>query len=273
MENLENEIWVETYCSPNYEVSNFGRVRNVEKKLLKQSMWGLYLTCKLRLPDGKYNSKTIHQLVFFSFHNTHPMKGMVVDHIDSNHINNHLDNLQFITYSENSSKGKNHTNRKHQLPLYIRKEGKGFRVVKCFKQKSITFGTFKTLEEAVKKRDEFINSNWSLPIDHMVGNRRNIIEKDGKFSIVKKIDGSRQSFGTYSSIEEAIKKRNELIKSNWEIWEKPINPYQFIHRIRHKFTLRKSVNGINKRFGYFYTLEEAVKRRDELIASNWGIEN
>lgn len=37
IEDLPGEIWKETYCSPNYEVSNFGRIKN---KFSKKSLNG-----------------------------------------------------------------------------------------------------------------------------------------------------------------------------------------------------------------------------------------
>ena len=94
------------------------------------------------------------------------MKEMVVDHIDGDKSNNSLDNLQFISHSDNCAKGKMHTERKHKLPLYIKHSdtsvSKGYRIIKNFKGKQNSLGRYPTIEEAVKKRDELIKNNWNL---------------------------------------------------------------------------------------------------------------
>ena len=98
-EDLENEIW-KPY--QNYYVSNYGRVRHATKNnLLKPS-----LTCgyyKVRLSkDGLTEDKMIHKLVWELFSDYDmPDSISVIDHIDGNKINNHIDNLRKISLSEN----------------------------------------------------------------------------------------------------------------------------------------------------------------------------
>ena len=97
--DLENEIW-KPY--QNYLVSNYGRVRHATKNnLLKPS-----LTCgyyKVRLSkDGLTEDKMVHKLVWelFSDWDT-PDSISVIDHIDGNKTNNHINNLRKISLSEN----------------------------------------------------------------------------------------------------------------------------------------------------------------------------
>jgi len=175
------EIWVETYCSPFYEVSNLGNVRSIERERhwrfgktqkikgkvlsprIEKAGYNLY---DLMLENGKKKTIRVHQLVYHSFKNTKPLKDMVVDHINGDKSNNSLDNLQFISHTENCAKGKMHTNRKHKLPLYIRPShtsiSKGYRISKKFNGKQKSFGRYSTIEEAVKRRDELIKNNWNL---------------------------------------------------------------------------------------------------------------
>lgn len=40
--------------------------------------------------------------------------------------------------------------------------GKSFQLKKCVNGKSKHFGSFKTLEEAIKARDELIKNNWGM---------------------------------------------------------------------------------------------------------------
>lgn len=98
-EDLENEIW-KPY--QNYLVSNYGRVRHaIKNNLLKPSLaCGYY---KVRLSkDGLTEDKMIHKLVWELFSDWDmPDSISVIDHIDGNKTNNHIDNLRKISLSEN----------------------------------------------------------------------------------------------------------------------------------------------------------------------------
>ena len=174
------EVWTKTYCSPFYEVSNLGNVRGVDRErpwrpgktqivkgieLKKRIEKSGYFLFGLTLPDGCYRKIRVHQLVYHSFNKTEPIENMVVDHIDGDKSNNRLDNLQFITQSENCAKGKKHTERGHDLPLYIHPSNSivnKYRVLKAFGPKQKSFGSYPTIEEAVARRDELIKNNWNL---------------------------------------------------------------------------------------------------------------
>ena len=56
--------------------------------------------------SGKIKTIKIHQLVAMTYlgHKPNGFKGLVVDHIDNNKLNNNLNNLQLITNRENLSK-------------------------------------------------------------------------------------------------------------------------------------------------------------------------
>ena len=98
-----------------YEVSNFGRVKSLERKSshgkqLKERMlkpiiggWG-YLALKL-YKDNTSKTICVHQLVAITFLNHKPNgHKIVVDHIDNNKSNNRLENLQLISNRQNASK-------------------------------------------------------------------------------------------------------------------------------------------------------------------------
>lgn len=97
--DLENEQWKQY---KNYYVSNYGRVRHIEKNnLLKPS-----LTCgyqKVRLSQfGLVEDWMIHQLVWMLFsEETMPTTAEAIDHIDGNKLNNNIKNLRKISLSEN----------------------------------------------------------------------------------------------------------------------------------------------------------------------------
>ena len=105
-----------------YEVSNYGNLKSLDKVIVrgngvkqtfKEKVLKLqvnpngYLTARL-YKKGYGKGFAIHQLVAMSFLN-HIPNGfkIVVDHINSDKLNNNLSNLQLVTNRQNSSKDKN----------------------------------------------------------------------------------------------------------------------------------------------------------------------
>ena len=99
---MEKEIWKTIENFPNYEVSNFGNVRNKKNgRLLKQTIGreGRYLSVYLS-NNGKENTQRVHRLVAETFLGKHP--NLIVNHIDGNKTNNRVDNLEWCTVKENN---------------------------------------------------------------------------------------------------------------------------------------------------------------------------
>lgn len=96
-------IWKDIEGTTNYEISSNGNVRNkTTKKILKgrKSKSG-YLQVSIKF-DGeeKFKNKYIHRLVAEAFiENKYNKKE--VNHKDGNKLNNNLDNLEWVTSSEN----------------------------------------------------------------------------------------------------------------------------------------------------------------------------
>jgi len=113
---MEGEIWRPVYGYEGlYEVSNFGKVRSVNRWVpngkggtislnsvaLRPSVntFGYFMVnlCKC----GKTNTRLVHRLVASSFlKNEHGKK--IVNHIDGNKKNNYVSNLEWCTASENT---------------------------------------------------------------------------------------------------------------------------------------------------------------------------
>ena len=161
MENLE---WVPFYYNgieTNVEVTKCGRVRRikidwivtkskigeVDFNQLKTTFFG-YKSLGVQIKG--LNSRTIgvHQLVASAFLD-YKFQGhkFVVDHIDSNKLNNHLDNLQVITQRENTSREKTI---KSGLPTGVNLNKISNRYVSSItiNNKLNYLGTFSTPEEA-----------------------------------------------------------------------------------------------------------------------------
>jgi len=98
MEN-QMERWVEMWNFPNYEVSNFGRVRNgkTEKVLKLTNDASHYNMVRLFYNKKKY-TKRLGRLIWNSFNMCECEN--TIDHIDMNKANDNLGNLRCITLEE-----------------------------------------------------------------------------------------------------------------------------------------------------------------------------
>lgn len=77
-----------------------GRSLPVHERILKLRK-STYYNIKLR-NKGVEKTHHVHKLVAIAFLNHKPNgHELVVDHIDKNELNNHVDNLQLITHSQN----------------------------------------------------------------------------------------------------------------------------------------------------------------------------
>ena len=90
---------------PLYSVSTEGRIRkNSNRKIMKPSKKpNGYMSINLFTRDGRRKKELVHRLVALTFldNNTHLPE---VNHIDGIRDNNHADNLEWVTRSENVAK-------------------------------------------------------------------------------------------------------------------------------------------------------------------------
>lgn len=93
------ENWKVINDFPNYEISNFGNIRN-ETKLLKivpnKQGYNIVVLCN----GGIRKTINVHRLVAAAFV-PNPENKPCVDHIDGDRANNHADNLRWVTAKEN----------------------------------------------------------------------------------------------------------------------------------------------------------------------------
>ncbi len=107
IENIEDEIWKDVSLNTKYkyQVSNKGRVKNLDdNKLLNGSVNKGYKKVGLTMSNDKVKKFGIHKLVTEMFKGSIPKNKDVVDHIDENKLNNSLDNLEYVTHSENTTR-------------------------------------------------------------------------------------------------------------------------------------------------------------------------
>lgn len=96
----KQEIWRKIDDYPNYEVSSLGRVRNIETGLILSGTKNNYIQICLR-KEGTRNILDVHRIVAKTFIQN-PENKPCVNHIDGNKHNNRVDNLEWVTYSENT---------------------------------------------------------------------------------------------------------------------------------------------------------------------------
>ena len=96
---LKNSIFNEVNTYINYSVSNYGRVKNISGKILKNSNYEGYLGTTLSV-NKKSKIFKIHRLMLMAFNITKPKGKNEVDHIDSNSLNNKLDNLRWANRTD-----------------------------------------------------------------------------------------------------------------------------------------------------------------------------
>ena len=91
-------------------MSDFGRVRSLlfshkgKERILKPKYAGRGYIVVVLYKNMEKKQFFVHRLVYEAFHGPIPF-GLTVDHIDSEKLNNRLENLQLLTREENTRKG------------------------------------------------------------------------------------------------------------------------------------------------------------------------
>ncbi len=155
---MKTEIWKDVIGYEGlYQVSNLGKVKSIyyrNAKILKaMPSTNKYLMVNL-YKNKKPSFQLIHRLMYESFYGIKSCSKYVIDHIDNNKLNNNLDNLQYITNRHNSYKDK--TSKSGHYNIYLNSNSYLVRMRINNIKKSI--GTFKTIDEAIICRDNFLKS-------------------------------------------------------------------------------------------------------------------
>ena len=134
-----------------YAVTEDGRVWSyLRNKWLKPGINKGYYHVRL-CKDGKIKIFLIHRLVYTTFKGEIP-KGLTVDHIDSNRLNNNLDNLQLLTRGDNARKACKGKKLPEESKRKLSEANKG---------KSPWIKGKKHTEEAKRKMSEACRKSWA----------------------------------------------------------------------------------------------------------------
>ena len=100
MKNIQDEIWIEMWGFPNYEISTTGKVRRLKnEKVIKQRSDGNSYKMISIFFQGKKYTKRVARLVWQSFNKCNCEQ--TIDHIDRDKGNDTLGNLRCVSMSEN----------------------------------------------------------------------------------------------------------------------------------------------------------------------------
>ena len=100
-EYILDEVWKPIYGYDNYQISNYGRIRNKYGMIKTQiNCKSGYVTVTLS-KDGKRQGHRVHRLVARAFCSGYSSTNNCVNHIDGNILNNRADNLEWCSYSDN----------------------------------------------------------------------------------------------------------------------------------------------------------------------------
>ena len=100
------EIYINLEGFESYKVSNIGNFKSIKygkERILKPTLYDKYLFVTL-CKNGKKYKQNIHILVAMAFLGHKPNGRIsVVNHIDNNQLNNHVDNLEITTTRINTT--------------------------------------------------------------------------------------------------------------------------------------------------------------------------
>ena len=143
---------------PNYLIYDDGRVYSKNKnRFLKPvlNITGYYMINLYK--DGKKKYCKIHRLVALHYIPLIDGKNMV-DHIDRNKTNNNISNLRWVNNSENKINTGVQKNNVCGHKLIRLTKNNTYKVHIKRNKKDVYQKTFKTLEEAIVGRDDFIKT-------------------------------------------------------------------------------------------------------------------
>lgn len=95
----------------------------------------------------------------------------------------------------------------------IVKDGNQYVIYHSVNGKRRCYGRFDLLSVAQKVRDLLVLHDWG----QFKTDTKYIHHRRGRFEITRRIDGKTKYFGSYDSLKEAQKVRNELIMNDWGV--------------------------------------------------------
>ncbi len=108
---------------PDYAISDTGQVKSLRyDRILKASVNGSWYAHVNISRNKKKKTYAIHRLVIEHFGPAKPNEYSIVDHKNKNKLNNHIDNLEWVSIRENTLRGYGNQEKKIKVKE-LRKQG------------------------------------------------------------------------------------------------------------------------------------------------------
>lgn len=104
---FNNKIYKKIDGFLNYYISSKGEIISIKRKewrILKPQIQKKTGYLRIDLCNGKTFTKSVHRLVLETWSPREDMGKLQVDHLDNNKLNNDLENLEWVTASENTKR-------------------------------------------------------------------------------------------------------------------------------------------------------------------------
>lgn len=222
-------IFKEITNSPDYKISNTGKVYNKEgnelKIFLKKDGYE-----RISLPSLKHGHRvnvSIHTLVAKYFlNNGNDIIGKQVNHIDGNKLNNNVSNLEIVTGTENVNKAHDNGLYTYNVRIYVYDK---------LENKNLIFRSLRELARYINKSLNYVktrivsstkypilgrytcNTNLNYYLDHVskIGNKKKIYVFDhvsGNEVILTSYSNIAILYGIpYTTISKKLNRNNNLI--------------------------------------------------------------
>ena len=165
-------------------------------------------------------------------------------------------------------------NTRSKYGKYIQEDNGKFIVKRVYKGVHHSFGSFKTLDEALKCREDLVSTNWGdLNITLEMKKGKYISYNGIMYTIQRMINGSINVYGYFNELESAIEQRDWLIAHGWSRLEVPDDSRRHIHKRGDEYIVYKRSHSDIEYFGTFNSLDEAKYARNKLIENDWVLED
>lgn len=220
--SLQGEEWRSVIgFEGRYEVSNLGRIRSLVKYARWQQVPRLmktrlnchgYLMVTLKYGDGRFKSEVVHRLVARAFVDGYD-KELVVNHKDENKVNNRAENLEWISYRENTMYGSAISKMEAKVLASMAQEvervDENGKVIACYKSLSAASRSTGMSIESIKARCRRHANGWRMHGDtSIIQSVSTDSKKDEIWKDIKGYEGLYQisSWGRVKSLSRTIKR-------------------------------------------------------------------
>ena len=166
---------------------------------------------------------------------------------------------------------------------FITKKGNKYEIYKSVNGRKKYYGSFSTLKEAQKRRDELIADNWGYSLEELSPQGRTskygkyITFHNGYYKVLKLLDSQQRFIGAFNTADEAKKLRDFLIDNKWDLTKVPpeyIVDYKShkIRKIKDRYIVQNIINGERKYYGSFDSYGEAEEYLNWLIENDWQVD-